>query len=85
MHWLRAHGIKPERVKVIRDMKDARGIGYDLIAICFPDWGDRQEPEFHQALHLLESRIIAYRYSDQDRPVVENGRIIGWTRIHEGV
>lgn len=82
MHWLRLHGIDPHRVKIITSTKDTRGIGHDLIAICFPDWGDRMEPEFHQALKILESRIIAYRYSDQDRPAVEKGRITGWSRIH---
>lgn len=80
--WLSIHGIAPANVKIITSMKDARGVGYDLIAVCFPDWGDRADREFHQAVQLLEGRIIAYRYSDRDKPVVEKGRIVGWTSIH---
>lgn len=82
MRWISIHGIKPANVRIITNMRDARGVGYDLIAVCFPDWGSREDREFHQAVKLLEDRIIAYRYSDQDKPVVENGRITGWTKIH---
>lgn len=78
--WLHRHSIEPRTVKYISDPHDVRAIGWDLIVVCFPDWGERQlkDSRFRDAVTLVQDRIIAYRYVDTQEPVVYQGRIIGW-------
>jgi arsenate reductase-like glutaredoxin family protein len=78
--WLNENGIEQRAVKYISDPRDVRGAGYDLIAVCFPDWGERQlrDTQFRDAVTVLQSRTIAYRYVDVMKPFTDKGRIIGW-------
>lgn len=82
-HWCRVHDINPLNVRAIDTPQDVRGVGFDLIVVCFSDFGERNDTRFRDACTLVQGRAIAWRYPEKEHPVVVRGRIIGWASVGE--